>query len=66
MPVMDGLESTRQFRQTLSPAMPIIAVMANSFEQDQQTCLAAGMNDFLAKPFIEEVFYTTILRWLTI
>jgi PAS domain S-box-containing protein len=52
MPGMDGLEATRRLR-----AMPdtrdlvIIAVSASAFEQHREDCLAAGANDFLAKPF---------------
>jgi CheY-like chemotaxis protein len=49
MPTMDGLEATKQIRK-LGFTNPIIAVTANAFEDDKESCLAAGMNGFLAKP----------------
>ena len=54
MPVMDGYEASRQIRAfeqaELRPAAPIIAMTGNAFERDRQTCLKAGMNDFISKP----------------
>ena len=64
MPHMNGLEATRVIRQTVSPEVPIIATTANTFDQDRAACLAAGMNDFLGKPFVEQELFATILRWL--
>jgi len=53
MPELDGVQATRAIRALgASVAQPwIIAVTANAFEQDRQRCLAAGMDDFVAKPY---------------
>ncbi|HBB92992.1 MAG: hypothetical protein A2X22_07285 [Bacteroidetes bacterium GWF2_49_14] len=53
MPVMDGLESTRQIRiyeQGKTYRVPIIALTANTFNADRERCLSYGMDDYLAKP----------------
>ena len=65
MPRMNGLDATRTIRNRLASSVPILAVTGNAFEQDRQQCLAAGMNDFIAKPYITEDFYATLLRWLS-
>lgn len=51
MPEMDGLQATLEIRKNKEwTALPIIALSANVFSSDKQTCLAAGMQDFLEKP----------------
>jgi CheY-like chemotaxis protein/signal transduction histidine kinase len=60
MPGMSGLEATRMIREDEASAvgkrMPIIGVTAQSLAVDRERCLAAGMDDFLAKPFrVEEL-----------
>ncbi len=55
MPVMGGIEATRLIRQT-APNIPILAVTAHAMKEDEAQCLAAGMNDYLSKPYkIEEI-----------
>ncbi len=65
MPVMDGLEATILLRGLpLGHHVPIIAMTANAFPEDRERCFAAGMDDFVAKPFDPEGFFLCLLRWL--
>ena len=57
MPKMNGIEATKVIRDknsnVLSHDVPIIAMTANAMEKDKQSCLDAGMNDFLSKPIVK-------------
>ena len=64
MPVMDGLEATRHIRAALGAAIPVIALTANAIKGESDKCLAAGMNDYLSKPFEEDDLINIIARWL--
>jgi CheY-like chemotaxis protein len=66
MPKLNGVEATRQIRQLPGyQDIPIIAMTANAFAEDKAQCLAAGMNDFLIKPFIPEELFAILLRALS-
>jgi signal transduction histidine kinase/ActR/RegA family two-component response regulator len=68
MPVMDGLEATRRIRGSestvLDPEIPIIAMTALAMKYDGEKCLAAGMNEYLAKPVIPDELESAITRWI--
>ena len=65
MPVMGGLEATRCIRQLANgQQIPIIAMTATAFEDDQNNCFAAGMNSFLGKPIDPAILYSELARWL--
>jgi len=66
MPKVNGLEATRQIRLTPGYRQtPIIAMTANVFAEDKARCIAAGMNDFLVKPFNPEDLFDILLRSLS-
>uniref|UniRef100_UPI0012FDA5D1 response regulator n=1 Tax=Rubrivivax gelatinosus TaxID=28068 RepID=UPI0012FDA5D1 len=66
MPVMDGIAATRAIRASGEHAsLPIVAMTANAFDEDRAACLAAGMDDFLAKPVVPEELFATVARWLS-
>ncbi len=66
MPGMDGLEATRRIRSIdADHRIPVVAMTANAFAEDRARCVAAGMDDFLAKPFVPDELFGTVLRWLS-
>ena len=64
MPVMDGLESTIRIRE-LEIDIPVIALTANAFEADRQSCFESGMNDYLSKPLKRDLVLNCINKWVT-
>lgn len=65
MPGMDGFQTTVQIRsQQRFRNLPIIALTAHALKGEKEKCLAAGMNDFIPKPFEEKFFYQVLLKWL--
>jgi CheY-like chemotaxis protein len=73
MPEMGGLEATRVIRErealpsSSHPPVhtPIIALTAHAMPSDRAQCLAAGMDDYLSKPFTLEALRATLARWLS-
>lgn len=68
MPLMDGYQTTQVIRRRESiihkkPSL-IIAMTANAIKGDREKCLAAGMDDYIAKPFKQEILHKKLLQWI--
>ncbi|HPP46534.1 MAG TPA: ATP-binding protein [Accumulibacter sp.] len=71
MPEMDGFSATAAIRDRerasrASRRLPIMALTANAVAGDRERCLAAGMDDYLSKPFTREQLASALARWLKI
>lgn len=65
MPLLDGYQTTQAIRQREQGGrIPIVALTANAVSGDRERCLAAGMDDYLAKPFNQQQLAGVIARWL--
>jgi len=68
MPLMDGFEATRRLRSLEAQEglrrVPVVALTANAMTEDREACLAADMDDFLAKPMTKEALRGVLERWL--
>ncbi|MBP6500601.1 MAG: response regulator, partial [Thauera sp.] len=65
MPVMDGYEASAAIRAlNRTPRVPIVALTANVMEGNRERCLAAGMDDFLAKPYALDQLKSMLQRWM--
>lgn len=67
MPVMDGYEATRRIRERGRwPGLPVVALTANAMPEERERCRAAGMDDYLAKPFRREDLLAVVDRWVPV
>jgi CheY-like chemotaxis protein len=69
MPEMDGFEATMHIRNgdagVLNATVPVVAMTANAMQGDRERCIAAGMNDYMAKPVQAQMLMATMERWLS-
>ncbi len=66
MPVMNGFDAARYIRENISKDLPMIALTANAIKGDNEKCIEAGLNSYLAKPFKEEALMKMIAGMLNI
>ena len=68
MPIMNGYEATkliRAYESRIEGHLPIVAMTAKTMSGDREQCLAAGMDDYLSKPFNMDELNRILNRWLT-
>ena len=68
MPVLDGFEATRSIRgkerEICAAATPVIGLTANTLDGDREACIAAGMSDYLGKPYTSDELHALLVKWL--
>ena len=62
LPILDGLEATAQIKE-FKPDLPIIAQTANVMDDDKPNILAAGCNDYISKPIMQEKLLALIQKY---
>ena len=62
MPVMDGFEATRIIKKT-NPGIPVIALTADAMPETHNKAFAAGMCDYLTKPFVPQVLFEKVSKY---
>jgi signal transduction histidine kinase/CheY-like chemotaxis protein len=71
MPVLDGYDTTREIRRREAEAgaeahVPIVAMTASAMQGDRERCIAAGMDDYMAKPITAEKLDELLARWVPV
>ena len=61
---MDGMETTRHLKETISSLPPIVAMTAYAMKEDRERFLAAGMDDYLAKPIRAQQLIQIVGKWV--
>jgi CheY-like chemotaxis protein len=65
MPVMDGVTATQEIRKEKRfKDLPVVAMTANAMQADRDRCIAAGMNDHIAKPIEPDDLWKVLLKWI--
>jgi len=63
MPLMDGITVAKEIRK-FNQKTPILAMTANAFSEDRETCILVGMNDFISKPIDPKSLHKALSRWI--
>jgi CheY-like chemotaxis protein len=66
MPVMGGIEATKIIRAEINTEVPIVALTGNAIKGDQEKCLAAGMTDYVSKPFEQKDLNIVLTKLITV